>query len=277
MDVRYIRMNPSGNITCLVLSPVAAKDRPRITAALMEQCEQVGYLTAAADPRAAARLQMMGGEFCGNASMATAAYLASREERAGEKPRKEAREMLLEVSGAGGPIWCRVCREETGWQGMADMPLPLDIREAALQGHRLKAVIFPGMVHLIREGELLPREEAETLVQTAGERFQAPAAGLMQWERTGGGPDEISGTMSPLVWVRDSGTLVWENACGSGTSAIAAAETAGRGGPLRVCLKQPGGILRAETEYREGKLKRILLSGRITMERERVLRMGDGS
>ena len=42
--VRYVLMNPTGNLTALVISPVQPRERPAVTAALLPRCEQVGYL-----------------------------------------------------------------------------------------------------------------------------------------------------------------------------------------------------------------------------------------
>ena len=93
--LRYALLNPSGNRTALVLDPVPAAGRNRITAALMDRCEQVGYLMPPSVPGVLGRLQMMGGEFCGNASMAAAAFLLRNELKV-----SETRDVLLEVSGA---------------------------------------------------------------------------------------------------------------------------------------------------------------------------------
>ena len=64
------------------LLPVDEKTLRRAARLLEPDCvggEQVGYLEAPSDERAAARLQMMGGEFCGNATMALGALLCRRE------------------------------------------------------------------------------------------------------------------------------------------------------------------------------------------------------
>ena len=142
--IRYVLLNPTGNLTGLVLDPVSPEDRPRITEALMKGCEQVGYLQPAGQSGAAVRLQMMGGEFCGNASMAAAAWLAQE----GDSADQGERNLLLEVSGAEGTVSCRVRREKEGWRGTVEMPLPREIRSVSLHGRKLQAVFFSGMVHL---------------------------------------------------------------------------------------------------------------------------------
>ena len=157
--IRYVTLNPTGNLTCLVLDPVAEKDRGRVTNALINRCEQVGYLEA---PKiypgcARARLQMMGGEFCGNATMGTAAWLAMQDGLAiGEKE-----EIVLEVSGAEMPVFCMVCREIQGWTGRVDMPPVLGTEEIQKDGKMFTAVHMTGMTHLIHTGERMKKPEAE--------------------------------------------------------------------------------------------------------------------
>ncbi len=261
--IRYVRLDPEGNITCLVLSPVPREDRGRVTAALMDRCEQVGYLTSPEGPEAEARLEMMGGEFCGNAAMATAAWLTAG--KGGEEAF-----LRLEVSGAEKPVACRVWREGADWRASVEMPLPLGTEPFAAGEEQLDAVYLPGMAHLIRTGESLDPGRAEQLLRAAAEELREPAAGLLQWqeERTGTAADgtEISGRMIPLIWVRDSGTLVWEHACGSGTAAVACRESARRKASARVRVRQPGGgLLTAETRWGRGGIEAITLSGRIRL------------
>ena len=252
-DVNYVLLDPTGNLTCLVLDPVTEAERPRITARLMACCEQVGYLTAPADPRARAGLRMMGGEFCGNASMATAVYLARQ---AGQQ---EAR-MLLEVSGAEDLVACEAKQTPQGWQGRVEMPLPRGMETIELAGRKLTAVHFPGMTHLILPESGLPREEGEALMRAAAAALDAPAVGLLQW-------DEETGTMTPLVFVRESGTLVWETACGSGSCAIACWKAALGGHSVRVPVAQPGGTLLAEAEWQQT-WQKVWLTGHVCVVSE---------
>lgn len=250
--VRYVLLDPSGNLTCLVLDPVEERKRGTVTAALMDRCEQVGYLTPPEDPRARARLQMMGGEFCGNASMAAAAWLA------GEDGLTEGEETTvpLEVSGAEGVIPCRVRRERDGWTGTVEMPLIREVKEITLNGETLTGVAFPGMLHLIARGKAPGKEEAETALLNAAAVLPFPALGRLQWE-------ERTGRMTPLVYVRESGTLVWETACGSGSAAIAAWKALETGRDARVEVIQPGGVLTAEARLKQGTVYRILLTGSV--------------
>ena len=262
-EIRYVILDPTGNLTALVLDPVSGEERTRITAALMDRCEQVGYLCSPEKPGVRARLQMMGGEFCGNASMAAAVYLAAGD---GLQEGRET-EIILEVSGADTPVACRARREKAGWRGTVQMPALQKMADCRIRGRQLKAVFFPGMVHLIWDGDPLSGEEAELTLRKAGELFSEPAAGLLQWRETA----REAGEMTPLVWVRESKTMVWETACGSGTAAIACWKSLSRGQTAGVSVSQPGGILRAEAEWSCGKAGRILLSGTVRLGEEQKL------
>ena len=41
---RYVTLDPTGNLTCLVLDPADPADEAALTRKLLEQCEQVAYL-----------------------------------------------------------------------------------------------------------------------------------------------------------------------------------------------------------------------------------------
>ncbi len=76
MQVQFVKLSPAQNVTILVKDPVPREDQPKIAAGLLSYDsvggEQVGFLEDS-DHCARMRLQMMGGEFCGNASMSLVA------------------------------------------------------------------------------------------------------------------------------------------------------------------------------------------------------------
>jgi diaminopimelate epimerase dapF len=57
--------------------------------------------------------------------------------------------------------------------------------------------------------------------------------------------------------------LFWERSCASGTSALGAAFTYAKQENLITNVKQPGGILKIETFFSEGDLKKIVLNGEV--------------
>ena len=79
MKLTLCTADPAGNITLLVETPVDPAEYHSVANQLMaiEQfhCEQVGFIT---EPvmGGGIRLEMMGGEFCGNATMSLGAVLA---------------------------------------------------------------------------------------------------------------------------------------------------------------------------------------------------------
>ena len=75
MEIRYVLMNPTGNRTILVEIEVEERDYKKIAEYLLKKeptAEQVGFLDV--KDKKKYRLNMAGGEFCGNATMSAAAY-----------------------------------------------------------------------------------------------------------------------------------------------------------------------------------------------------------
>ena len=71
MKLRIIMADPAGNRTAIVRTPVPADQRAQIAAEILKirglRAEQVGFETLPV-MGGAGRLDMMGGEFCGNAA-----------------------------------------------------------------------------------------------------------------------------------------------------------------------------------------------------------------
>ena len=263
-------MDPTGNITILVETPVPEASQPFAAARLMElepAAEQVGFLSSGRDG-AELSLRMAGGEFCGNASMSAAVYGEIRKN--GNKG--SAREILLNVSGAAEPVKVEVEAfaapggdQEPQFRGTVEMPRPLRIRRAELSlegaATEIPAVEFEGITHLIiredaddapgRGSAAKIRQDAERLAPLWCKALGAEALGLMFL-------NETEGTMKPLVYVPAAGTLVWENSCASGTTASGAFLAQQRSGDgvrsdFRISLRQPGGSLSIRAE-KDGKL-----------------------
>ena len=79
-EIKYHVMDPTGNITILVETPVEEASQPFVASKLMEaepEAEQVGFLTSPVNETWDIALRMAGGEFCGNATMSAAAFYAA--------------------------------------------------------------------------------------------------------------------------------------------------------------------------------------------------------
>lgn len=259
--VRYVVLNPAGNLTALVTAWGGTKDEEEITARLMQESEQVAYLEPASEPGALARVRLMGGEFCGNAAMAAAGWLIRDRLQTGQEMT-----VPIEVSGAQGILFCRIRGLESGFEGTVEMPEVLEIRPVEIDGIPMTEVRMEGITHLIREGrEPMEKEKAEALLAAFAENSGVKAAGLM--DRNPG-----TGFMKPLVYVRASNTLVWETACGSGTAAVGALEAWRRkDGTAKVQVAQPGGILRAEAAAERGNVTGVRITGTVRTGEEKEM------
>ena len=251
--IEMVRLNPTGNLTCLVTRKAPDADEAAITRTLMAECEQVAYLDPPSLPEARARIRLMGGEFCGNAAMAGACYLAERD---GILPGEE-QTVPLEISGAAGVLNCTVRGEKGGgYEGTVPMPGIESVTMVREDSVVLAAVKMPGILHMVLEDEpLLHRETAEKLLLKLAAQVPDDAVGLLQWDRR-------KGFMMPLVYVRKSGTLVWETGCGSGSAAVGAREAVSRGeGRSEIEVRQPGGMIRVTANVRMGWPEEIFISG----------------
>ena len=249
---RYVTLDPTGNITALVTDPVDPADESAVTRALLGRSEHVAYLEEPEVPAAAARIRLMGGEFCGNAAMAAAAWLARGELRPGEK-----KQMFLEVSGAAAPVLCAVRRTENGFEGTVQMPGVPEVTEETLCGVPFTVVRMEGITHLVCEGRNYTKDEAESLLSKIAAQLSDDAVGLLQW-------DPAAGRMLPLVWVRGSRSMVWEHGCGSGSAAVGAYEALKSGdGVHTVSVRQPGGTILAAADAAGGRIRSVSITGEV--------------
>ncbi len=254
---RYVTLDPTGNLTCLVLDPAEPGDETTLVRELLKQCEQVAFLEPPNRPEAAAGIRLMGGEFCGNAAMAAAVWLIRDEMEEGAE-----KTLLLEVSGAADPVFCTIRKTADGFEGTVCMPGIPEIDTEMLCGIPFSVVRMEGIVHLICESRTFEPEEAEQLLLRLAEQLPDEAVGLIQWNRT-------EWYMRPLVYVRGSGSLVWEHGCGSGSAAVGVVEALRNGAKqTTVSVNQPGGTIRATAETEDGKILAVSITGRVRIGEE---------
>ncbi len=220
--IEYYYLDPSRNITLLVTSPVLPEDRARIASELMllePTAEQVGFVRGN-------RLDMAGGEFCGNAALSAAA-LYCRENGIDEGSVK------MSISGVHKELTVLIRRtSENGYTGTVDMPSSLGIR--TVEG--FTRVDFDGISHIIVEGNM-EKEKAEELAKRVCAVLGADAVGVMLL-------DEKESRLTPLVYVPAADTMCWENSCASGTTAVGVYLADKYGSEITADFIQPGGILR---------------------------------
>ena len=266
MTLDYTVMDPTGNITVLVTTPVPEADRARAGAGLLAaepDAEQVGFVSVGGAPDADVTLRMAGGEFCGNASMSAAALHCLHWAL-------DASTVRVRASGASEPVTVAAEKQPGGAYACAvDMPRPLGAEEVGLTldgaGYRFPLVRFEGISHLILPGDF-DRALAERAAPKWCADLGAEALGLLLL-------DEAAWRMDPLVWVPAGDSLYWERSCASGSAAVGAWLAARDGAEARVSLSEPGGVLSVSAAGPVGAISlrgtvRLLRVGQISTEQQ---------
>ena len=256
MEVTYIRADPAGNITLLVTSPVPAEDRAKISGALLAMpeldAEQVGFVVP---PQLGgdARVEMMGGEFCGNALRAAALYTARQTGAA------DGTVLKMEISGAKEPLEVRV---HTGsGEVTAQIPFPRSVEEETVCGLPMGVVVFDGIVHGVLESDRPDEAQARTVTRALLEQYPVGAAGLMYLSWKGG-----EYRVEPFVYVAATDTMFHERSCASGSAAVACYLSDEQiAGIFTYALHQQGGLLKATTVLEECACLSVSVSGPVIL------------
>ncbi|WP_169089167.1 diaminopimelate epimerase [Paenibacillus sp. PL91] len=268
MEVKFIKTSPTQNMTILVESRLVRNMYPKVASRLMAYdhvfAEQVGFIESAENVKAWARLQMMAGEFCGNATMALAAVMAWRRRlQYGERL-----EVPLEVSGTNELLVCGIEATSNGYLCRLKMPLPLAIDKTTvlLEGERTPVTIikYPGIVHVIvnvREFDRSAKEKAQDMARLVMLLQGEAALGVMLYR-------EESSELEPLVYVPGTNTMIWERGCGSGVAAIGAYAALEAGRDIHLEIKQPGGVVQVWAQCLHGKLADLTIQGHVHISAE---------
>ena len=244
-------LDPAGNVTAIVCSDVPAAERARVAAQILRLpelgIEQVAFLTA---PRSGGeiRLEMMGGELCGNALRCAGFYQALRNGAQGKSC------VFAEISGADGvqPVMADTA------EGTAStvMPLPLSVQSAGWADVQAARVTFAGITHFVIDCA----QPDETLVQRAiAAAPEASAVGAIFLDRA-------HGSIKPVVFVRETASCVAENSCASGSVAAAVVLTADfADGITEIGIGQPGGTLEVGVQRTDGAVTGLSIGGAVRL------------
>ena len=244
-------LDPAGNVTAIVCSDVPAAERAHVAAQILRLpelgIEQVAFLTA---PRSGGeiRLEMMGGEFCGNALRCAGFYQALRSGAQGKSC------VFAEISGADGvqPVMADTA------EGTAStvMPLPLSVQPAGWVDVQAARVTFAGITHFVIDCA----QPDETLVQRAiAAAPEASAVGAIFLDRA-------HGSIKPVVFVRETASCVAENSCASGSVATAVVLTADfADGITEIGIGQPGGTLEVGVQRTDGAVTGLSIGGAVRL------------
>ena len=265
MEIAFTKCSPTQNVTILVESAVPRPEQPAAAARLLAYDnvggEQVGFLEPTTLSGARLRLQMMGGEFCGNATMSAGAFLAMRD----HLPDGSCADYPLEVSGAEGLTICHIERIGDAFRGTVRMPLPRRIDVVSLETDAgaltFPRIEMPGITHIVTPMQMLSREETARRIRGWNQHIRADALGLLRYDQT-------ECHIEPLVYVPATDSAVWERGCGSGTAALGSLLAQQLGRSTRASVRQPGGEIEVHAEVEAGRVARLSIAGtvRITVQ-----------
>lgn len=245
---------PSGNTTAVVFDQLLDSDRKLLNNRIMatwkdqrpdqSEVEQCCFVTLPRNPRALVRVEMFGGEFCGNATRSVVWLLTKGQNYSG----------LIEVSGVDRPLAFGVQDGEV----TVEMPLPESgkFTQTVEEGSLVQLDGIAQLVVTEPSGSQTPRQLLTELLRTNkyGVADQ-PAVGVSYY-------DELSGKAEFCVWVRDVDTVFDETACGSGTCAIGVATAERMKQSVRLNVVQPSGeSISSEATYENDKVSKSTIAG----------------
>ena len=253
MELNILRADPAGNITLFVLAPVPREQRAEIAARLMEmpqfKAEQVGFVCPVQEG-GDGRMEMMGGEFCGNATRAFG-MLTAREKGGLSTVR-------VETSGCDHIVTVDV--DLSASTARSEMPLPQSVTPARVGDVAGTLVHLGGIAHLVVENVTPSQaffDQAEPLFRDI--------TGLDAYGVIFLSPED--GKMTPLVKVPATNTLVWEGSCGSGSLACAVAQSQeAPDGEFARDYIQPAGVVRATAVRQGGRVVSTYIGGLVTLD-----------
>jgi diaminopimelate epimerase len=296
MKLELVIADPAGNITVFVLNQIEDPMlRMQAAKALLAEpslkAEQVGFVMPPGYPAGCAphwRLEMMGGEFCGNAARSFGLYAAWEDAAAGGAGDGRAaqavpRTVTIEISGAKDPLevlasWPverppEAAASAAAVTGTAEVgiPPPIGCGTLILRGRTFPVYFFEGITHVIAGGLSPDRDlffEFLKAVKGAGHQIDAgpPAAlGVMFYD-----PEQRF--MRPAVYVTATDSLVFESSCGSGTAALAAWMAKDKSDSDDCwAIAQPGGVIEGRIKKRAGEIAAISIGGPVTLSRQRSI------
>lgn len=254
-------LDPAGNVTAIVLSDVLAAERARIAAQLLRlpelHIEQAAFLTA---PRCGGeiRLEMMGGEFCGNALRCAGFYHALRTGAQGKTC------VFAEISGADGVQ--PVMADTAAGEASTVMPLPRAVQPVEWPDVPAVCVTFDGITHFVIDRA----QPDDALVRRAiAAAPEASAVGALFLDRA-------AGSMRPVVFVRETGSCVAETSCASGSVATAVVLTADfADGITEIGIGQPGGTLEVGVQRAHDAVTGLSIGGPVRLAQTLTVTLPD--
>lgn len=250
MSVSFVKLSPSENTTIIITDPKVKKEKyAEIAKTAMAYThlygEQVGFITPKIYSESKGRMEMSGGEFCGNGLLAHGAYLAWMNDM-------EKETFSVEFSGVTKMLTCEV--QKLGplvYRVKGEMPveeyqiLKKEVRvgEEIINGD---LVVMKGITHFLfhRSEKGSPDSIYPILLKSLGKKGNNQAYGALGYKKEG---EMIH--LSPWVYVPGIESLREERSCGSGSLALGLLRAIERDESIRIKVEQPGGRISVEIDY----------------------------
>jgi histidine racemase len=270
MKLNFIKANPTENMTVFISDPLPRSIYSSVANKLMNYnslcAEQVGFIEKPTMDGSHSRLHMMGGEFCGNASRAFAALLVHKDP--GAFDRNDGKYTVpIEISGSD-EVLNAVVKQVEDQVFEVNIKLPLFKSAGPFSTHYKGAhyqgalVEFEGISHVILfSGDDVPDEGLLRHIVKDEEHSMVDAFGVMFY-------NEKNNFMTPLVYVADTDSVVWERSCGTGTAALGVALSMSSQSSVDMHVNQPGGRLEIITTMKKGVVVDIHLAGEVSIVAE---------
>jgi diaminopimelate epimerase len=254
----YYLYDMCGNKTALVEASNVNKDLRKIIndEIMNKNCdiEQVGFVS-----KEEFKLTMAGGEFCGNATRGTAYYYLN-----GKKG-----EISIKVSN---DITLRAGVTEDG-KAWTEMPLYKGEEQIRKLDNGIYEVIMDGINFIILEENVSKEylEDKSDLKEKTKEILSK--YDVSESEATGVIFEELDVNnrikINPVVWVKSIDTLFYENACGSGTTAVAMLESIKCKESKKIEIVQPSKeVIIANVYFDNDKIKKASICGGLNIDKE---------
>ncbi len=241
---------PGGNTTALVEGYIPYEERASIAGKIVRQCpdvEQVGFISSPRNPAADVHLEMLGGEFCGNATRSAAFFWARKTGR---------KSLLIETSGLTNLVPAE-CTDSS-----ASIHFPSSMIVGIREIDRGTIVDMHGITHLIIRSSTPSVDEIHRILDPYKD---LPAVGAIFTT----GNEELV-VIDPYVFFRqtDIPVLIHETGCASGSIAATAALAQKTNNTKSLRVRQPSGETYAVTVRGSGnQYSEIYLDGHVRLLR----------
>lgn len=250
----YFRANPCGNITGFVVAPVYPGYRKAYTDCIIEQIdkdvEQVGFISPAYEG-APLRMDMMGGEFCANATRAYGLYSAGFYDTDGL--------VDIEVYVSGHQGTTDVIADVKNQKAYVALDAPIGRENLTIAGKDCTLIKLHGISHLVVEAEE-DRDFVDKALEVLKKDYKDEAYGVLFFNK------EML-EMIPYVYVEGSNTLFREGSCGSGTVAVVnylEGDIDKLDEDYKIAIKNPAGELEVFVyEFEDG--KKFCVGGKVEL------------